>query len=292
MIEVASHPEDLAKWDPAKHPFYFEMFGETKPVLDMTYAEVIPAAGDSASTVTSTPIYEYWWTLGHAGTAPEHHHLWPGRKADEPVWQKLENTAARIYLYFPISAGWRMKELVATVKYLSPVADQKTWSTEAAADWTKLQPLLQDAGSLASALAPVPGVGAVAAGAAPILSTLAKLQIGSVPQGVKGFEWSVGKVTFASKQEHGVMQGVVWTLPKQMFELLGGRLTGSLAVSFIPANSQRQPDSEWEPKTAAMLGHAAIYADDGTKWVPGSSDFVSLELSPRPPVANAGAVTK
>jgi hypothetical protein len=30
------------------------------------------------------------------------------------------------------------------------------------------------------------------------------------------------------------MQGVDWAIPKEMFELLGGRLTGSLAVSFIP----------------------------------------------------------
>jgi hypothetical protein len=283
MIEVASHPGDLAKWDPGEDPFYFEVYGETQPVLDMTYAEVVPAGEDSAATVTSTPVYEYWWTLGHAGTAPEHHHLWPERKADKPVWEKLHDTAAHIYLYFPIDAGWRIKELVATVKYLSPVADQKTWSEEAAAEWTKLQPILDGASSLASTLAPVPGVGAVAAGAAPILSTLAKLQIGSVPQGVKGFEWSVGMVTFASKQEHGVMQGVLWTLPKQMFELLGGRLTGSLAVSFIPTRVQRDDQGAWLPQAASMLGHAAIYADDGTKWVPGSGSFVSLRLKPRLP---------
>ncbi|MGH2441736.1 MAG: hypothetical protein ACRDFX_01055 [Chloroflexota bacterium] len=41
---------------------------------------------------------------------------------------------------------------------------------------------------------PIPGVGAAAASVAPILSTLVKLKIGSVPQGVKGFDRSIGKV--------------------------------------------------------------------------------------------------
>jgi len=42
------------------------------------------------------------------------------------------------------------------------------------------------------------------------------------------------KVTFGSPEHGGVMQGVVWTLPKSMFAELGGRLTGGLAVSFLP----------------------------------------------------------
>lgn len=285
MIEVVSHPADLADWDPDDHPFYFEVYGEAEPVLDMTYAEVVPPGSAELATVATTPIYEYWWTLGHGGSAPEHHHLWPGHKKAEPIWEKLEDTAARVYLYFPISAGWRMKELVATVKYLSPVANQKSWSDEAGQEWAKIQPLVQGAGTLASTLAPIPGVGTVAAGAAPILSTLAKLQIGSVPQGVKGFEWSAGKVTFGSKRLHGVMQGIMWTLPKEMFKLLGGRLTGSVAISFIPSRQQSDTTNVWRPESAPMLGHAVVYAGDQTKWVPGSSEFVKLMLTPRDPGA-------
>jgi hypothetical protein len=282
LIEVVSHPPDLASWDPNEHPFYFEVFGETEPLLDMTFAEVLPPGGAAAKATESTPIYEYWWTLGHPGQGPEHRRLWPEPKSEKPIWKKLDKTAARVYLYFPIDAGWRIKELVATVKYLSPVHDQKSWSKAAADEWTKFQPLMEDAGNLASKLGPIPGVGNVAAGAAPILSTLAKLKIGSVPQGVKGFDWSVGKVTFGSKKERGVMQGVMWTLPKQMFELLGGRLTGSLALSFIP--SRKQPSgtaTPWTPKHAQLLGHAVVYADNGEKWIPGSSSFVELMLAPR-----------
>jgi hypothetical protein len=44
-------------------------------------------------------------------------------------------------------------------------------------------------GQVASALGVVPRVGTVAAGTAPILSALSKLQFGCVPQDVKGFDW-------------------------------------------------------------------------------------------------------
>jgi hypothetical protein len=43
---------------------------------------------------------------------------------------------------------------------------------------------MDDAGTLASRLGVIPGVGTIAAGAASLLSALAKLNIGSVPQGV------------------------------------------------------------------------------------------------------------
>ena len=51
----------------------------------------------------------------------------------------------------------------------------------------------------------VPGVGMVAAGAAPILSAVSKRQLGSVPQDVNGFDWYVEKVTFGAAADHGVM---------------------------------------------------------------------------------------
>jgi hypothetical protein len=103
-----------------------------------------------------------------------------------------------------------------------------------------MQPIVAGAGQAASALGVVPGVGTIAAGAAPLLSAVSKLQVGSVPQAVKGFDWYVEKVTVPPSAHHGVMQGVVWAIPKDMFALLGGRLTGSLALSFIPAASVGQ----------------------------------------------------
>ena len=78
------------------------------------------------------------------------------------------------------------------------------------------------------------------------------------------------------------MQGVMRTLPARMFESLGVRLTGSLAVSFIPSRTQSSDNAgAWDPQSAPLLGHAVVYADDERKWVPGSSTFVQLRLARR-----------
>jgi hypothetical protein len=144
-----------------------------------------------------------------------------------------------------------------------------------------MQPILVGAGQVAPALGVIPGVGTVAAGAAPLLTAVSKLQVGSVPQAVKGFDWYVEKVTVPPSTHHGVMQGVVWAIPKDMFELLGGRLTGSLGLSFIPAaNVAQEP---WAPRPLPMLAHAAVYADGETRWVPAQNKFIELPLSPRTP---------
>src|ERR1019366_10228836 len=166
MITVASFPADLGEWDQDEHPYYLEVFGEDEPLLDMTHAEVVPAGGSNVATTSTTPIYEYWWTIGHAGTKPEHRHLFENRKKAD-LWHRLDDIAARVYLYFPISGGWRTQELVASAKYLSPVAHQSDWTEKAAADWQRMQPIVAGAGQAASALAVGPGLGSGAAGAAP-----------------------------------------------------------------------------------------------------------------------------
>lgn len=280
MIRVATWPTQFASWDQEKEPFYLEVFGEAEPVLDMSSAEVIPAGGTTAQTTKSTPIYEYWWTVGHGGHGPQHRHLFEGRTKSQ-LWSKLDDVAARVYLYFPIAGGWRAKELVATVKYLSPVSDQRDWSAKAAQDWQTVQPIVAGASQLAAGLGVVPGVGSIAAGAAPLLSAISKLQIGSIPQGVKGFNWYVEKVTFGAAASHGVMQGVVWALPNKMFELLGGRLTGGIALSFIPSRAQTDEEEGWVPKALPMLAHAVVYADGKERWVPARNKFVELELAPQ-----------
>jgi len=45
-----------------------------------------------------------------------------------------------------------------------------------------MQPILAGAGQAASALGVVPGVGTIAAGAAPNISAITKLQVGSSPR--------------------------------------------------------------------------------------------------------------
>jgi hypothetical protein len=295
MIEVASEPSHLSTWDNGDPPFYLEVFGETSPTLDMSYAEVVSPNSTSPQAIGNSPVYEYWWTLGHPGLKPEHHHL-IHRSENEPLWSHLADDAAHVYFFFPIDFGWRVKEVVATVKYLSPVQDQESLSERANADWQKLQPLLADAGTLAPVLSPIPVVGGVAAAASPVLAALSKLQIGSVPPTAKGYNWYVDKVTTGAASKHGVMQGVMWSIPRTMFENLGGRLTGSLAVSFIPSKSQGR--EEWAPQSGDLICHAGVFEKARLPeekptghWVPSQSTFVHLSISPVVPEPSTSSVT-
>lgn len=79
VITSASFPADLGSWNQDEHPYYLEVFGESEPALDMTHAEVIPAGKPDATTANVTPVYEYWWTIGHGGSNPEHRHLFGNR---------------------------------------------------------------------------------------------------------------------------------------------------------------------------------------------------------------------
>lgn len=178
---------------------------------------------------------------------------------------------------------------MATVKYLDPVPAQRDFWMKAMQDWGALQPLARDARSLAGALRPqvgVPGKGAVTT-----LNALAELKPSSVPQGA-GVDWSAGKVTFGHKDDDhpdraGVMQGVVWRPPAKMFTELGGRLAGSLAVSFIPCGLQQSDgapakDPTCEPR--AILAHAAVHSKDGTPhWMPNDRSFIRLQVAPQAP---------
>lgn len=170
---MASYPEPLTSWDQDDDPHYLEVFGEAEPVLDMGHAEVLPAGGSTAQNASATPVYEYCWTIGHGGVKPEHGHLFKGRKKVD-LRQNLEDIAARVYLYFPVSGGWRVQELAASTKYLAPVLHQSDWTETASAEWQRMQPLIAGAGRMASGLGVIPGVGTVAAGVAPVLSAVSK----------------------------------------------------------------------------------------------------------------------
>ena len=277
MIEVATFPQDLTAWDGNDPAFYLEVFGEASPTIDSRYAEVIPAGSSSETATADTPIYEYWWTIGHPGQRPEHHRLF-SRHSESP-WSDLGDPAAHVFLYFPLSSGWRIMELLATTKYLSPSEEEKSLSERAVADWAKYAPALSDVGSIAKMLEPIPGVGVAAAGSARVLSAMSKLQLGNVPSSADGFNWFVEKVTTADPHGRGAMQGIMWTLPKSMFESLGGRITGSLAVSFIPSKPQG-PD-EWAPLPGTLCAQACVCSGQGNVWAPPAGGFVELQLTPK-----------
>jgi len=278
MIEAVSFPWPLASWNTREPPFYLEFYGETSPVVDRTFAEVYPAAGSdpaapaSAAAATGAPIYQYWWTIGHSAERGEFERIWSQLQAE---------VAARVYVFFPLSGGWRIKELVATVNYLHPFRQHTSWRQLFADDWkTLVAPTVAEAGSLAG-LVPNPAF----AGASALLGTIAKLQVNSVPQ-VADFAWSVGKIT-ATQAPYGVLQGIMWTLPKRMFTDLGSRLTGSIALSFIPSHVQQVGVVEQGVpplQSLPVLAHAVVYQPNGMTediWVPGLQRFVELQIEPR-----------
>jgi hypothetical protein len=302
MIEVVSTQAEI-EIDPDRNTsYYLELYGETRPALASNYAQVLPAGplDGSAQTTQVTPIYEYWWTIGHEldiyyenathllGRGPRHSH---------GFWENLgevDGAAARVYLYFPVNSNWRIKELTATLKYLSPAPEQHTWFHDLLAHWQHATPVLQDASNIAR-LIPTPATAAAAEG----LAALAKLQLNSVPPS-QDINWSAMKVTHG-KAPDALMQGVVWSLPQSVFTRLGSRITGSLALSFIPAHMQ-DPDSVLKeaapPKPAALEAHAVVYGRENKKfWAPGPGSGKWLRLMIEPvdpqvvPAASQGSPT-
>jgi hypothetical protein len=67
MIEVVSGQCDFEISAEKKSSYYLELFGETRPALANNYAQVLPVGPSDGSpeTAHTTPIYEYWWTIGH-----------------------------------------------------------------------------------------------------------------------------------------------------------------------------------------------------------------------------------
>lgn len=295
MIEVASHPANLGNWRSAPEtPYYFEVFGETSPQVDLAYAQ-IQGPSDGASTAQQTtvaPVYEYWWTIGHGGDYDPKHHKWVrGDYVDHPdadPWNNLQDVAAHVYLFFPTWTGWRIKELSVQLKYLSPVRESESLLTEVARGWTQASPLISDASQLAGLFAPIPGAAAGAKEAATILDTLAKLKVNSVPPAGE-YKWATMKVTYITPE--GAMQGIAWELPAKMFLDLGGRLTGSVALSFIPASRQggEAAAERAQLRPGNLQAHSVIHLRDGDtpdRWVP-HTGYVNLRLTPIPLVASA-----
>jgi hypothetical protein len=249
-IETVSHPLNLAEWNANKEgcaPFYLELMGETSPALDGGFVQLAAETGDGRTTTSQASVYEYWWTIGHegrpGGASGSRVQKWLGRSSQDWIWDRLEDHAGVVYVFFPTDHGWRVNEVAAAVKYMSPVPHDPTFTERASSAISTAEPLLEDASKLVGLVQPV--IGDVASKAAQSLDVLAQMKINQIPQ-VGGYEWAVAKVTTVS-ESGGVSYGLMWTLPKLMFEELGGRITGSVAVSFIPVTKQGDEAKTAEP---------------------------------------------
>jgi hypothetical protein len=226
MIETVSYPLHLADWNSDSSNFYLELYGETRPLVDMSFAEIVPVGINPddlkqttpIQTTAVAPIYQYWWNIGQSGN-----------KNALALREHLKNPAARVYMYFPLTAGWRIKEIAATVKYLTPVKDNAAWLNSVFRAWDVGAPVIGGAADIAKF---IPGMST----ASPYFSALSRIKLNEVPP-IDDFAWYVGKVT--TKWNSDTLQGIMWTLPRKMFTHLGGRITGSLAVSFIPFQVQQ-----------------------------------------------------
>jgi hypothetical protein len=291
MIQFVTWPSDLAHWNLEKDgPFYLELYGETRPEVDERYVEVLSLAEEQHGLKEGArlaPLYECCWSLGYLDHETKH---------SPESWGNLADTAAEVYLYFPSAGGWRIQELIATVKYLCPARDHVSLLQEAAHLFATAQPIIEDASKLAGSASWVPGMGMAATGTAALLDTIAKLKLTSVPP-AKGYEWSVQKVARHVTGE-GLLHGVKWTLPKKLFVELGTRLTGSIAISVVPAELQSdpgraEPDSlERRPVRASAVIHAhpAILRGGKAISLP-AHGFVELQVQPKRTVGTRRATS-
>jgi len=281
-------------WDPRSMPFYLELYGEDEPLIDTSFAEALPtgrSAGQGSPTGTNAaPVYEYWWTLGfHRVRAPDtkllgrlrvSHGSHDDGGSGQETPQRFADPAAHVGLFFPTSVNWRVKEVTATLKFLTPLENQHQIWQDMSENIAKLSPLLTDAASVAGL---VPG----GAAASTVLGTVAKLQVASVPQ--TRIAWSVEKTAFQESGE--LLEGVEWVLPKNTFDVLGGRVSGSVAVTFMQA--QRGSETDQTPRGGPIRARALVWCDDHEHRIPEGvgppPKYLSLPISPGYPPA-AGAV--
>jgi hypothetical protein len=226
VIEYKVWPYCKDEWN-RDHPFYLEVFGQARPRLSHGYARIPLSEGNGEveQGINRGPLYEYCWSLGYIDLDRE---CGPDRWGGE-----LADTAAEVVLYFPTTGGWRIEELLATIKYLCPGREHASLLHEAGHMFATAQPIVEDASKLAAAGRWLPGVGPVTASTAQLLDVIARLKVTSVPP-AKGYEWSVEKVT-QHIQGEGLLHGIKWIISKKLFVEFGSRLTGSIAVNVVPS---------------------------------------------------------
>ncbi|HYK86798.1 MAG TPA: hypothetical protein VEV19_15620 [Ktedonobacteraceae bacterium] len=297
MLQTVSYPFELPElWDTEKCPFYLELFGETSPLIDMNYAKVLPAGSAEAipQNVESVPIYQYWWTIGHVEDLP----IVEDSLLKQSFSHEHDDAFATVSMYFPISGGWRIKELLPTIRDLKPFHKQLHMWHEAGKVWNEVAPLFTGLATL-----PLQTINPLASIPLALLPSFSKLHINTI-ESDKEFTWSVDKISCRS--QYGLMQGVRWNISKKMFCKLGGRLTGSLAVCFIPSQIQHHKviDEEAEFQSKPILARAVLNLShdapihlppksdahfyqlskhDAPISLPGPYDFIELNIKPHPP---------
>jgi hypothetical protein len=288
MIQFVTWPSDIAEWSVEEDGrFYLELYGEIQPEVDDRYVEVLSMAEEHQGLKEGArlaPLYEYCWNLG---CLVDDDNI----EQETEAWGDLADIAAEVYLYFPTAGGWRIEELVSTVKYLCPAREHTSLLQEAAHMFATAQPIIEDVSRLASASSALaPGIGPAATGTAALLDTIAKLKLTSVPP-AEGYDWSVQKVARYLSGE-GLVSGVKWVLPKKLFREFGTRLTGSIALSVVPSRLQ-SPTNNGEPQSferlpvraKAIIHEHALMPGRGRSVCLPKRGFLELQVHPKKTMA-------
>jgi hypothetical protein len=127
-----------------------------------------------------------------------------------------------------------------------------------ARDWQDLTPIREGASTLAGAASSF--AGPAGAEAAKTLAALAQVKCTSVPQTT--LRWWVTSI--ATMVDGEVYEGVAWTLSETLLEQLGGRVTGSVVVSVIPAflqGAENDRSPERRVREGRIRARATLYRE-------------------------------
>ena len=288
-----------ARFDEGARPFVFVLGGETEPMLDTGAPSPVSANGhpstDDAPPAQALLLYEYWWTIA-TFDLPSTSGEWSARRHQEghriPLTHRATTPAspnegnrlgfagytAQIEIYFPTERGWRVRDRAAAVRYLAPLPPDLR--EEVAKDWQDLTPILEGASEVAGAASSF--AGPAAAETANSLAALAQVRANSVPQ--EGLPWWVTSIAASVGGE--LYEGVLWTLSETLLERLGGRVTGSVVVSVIPAFHQGAedglPSGQHTIHEGTLRARATLYRDgQQIPTPPPPEPLAELRVNPR-----------
>jgi hypothetical protein len=253
---------------------WLEVYGETEPAV---------SSADGTPPADGAGLYEYRWSLGYLPSLSADHSYGRlrrrgGRAGGNQHQDQLSDSAARVSLFFSADCDWRVSEILATVKHLAPVQDERTWREELAKDFTAIQPVIGVAGQVAADAAGIPQLGSVA-------QAVSRLKFTSVPP-TQSAEWFVCKVDLVRGDY--LFYGIEWHLSRNLLNQLGSRVTGGLLVSFTKVNSEGTSQAA-DPSQGLLAKSFLRCIQHGGEArdipIPAGDDFLSLPLAP----ASAGS---
>jgi len=180
---------------------FLEISGECEPLVSPDEQNIEEVK--ERKKISSLSAYNYRWTLGITGETAN----WINGLSNE------DNAILVQFLFNTHQTGYRVRELATTIRQLAPLRDKPKLSDVFNKILRTAKPLIGGAGELIGGPAKI------------IASAVSQLQIDSVSP--EEFKWYVKSFTSFNHE-----QGIEWCLSKKLFENLGNRISGGVAVLF------------------------------------------------------------